>query len=78
MAVTGSMSVGLHIHGEPAGSASDPTASSRSGDRHETSGGSEFGDAIGNLREYGMMSVQQLAPLSPFPSPHRSDEARLF
>ena len=55
MAVTGSTSVGLHIHGEPAGSIADPTASSRSGDRHETSGGLGFGDAIGDRREYGMM-----------------------
>ena len=39
IAITGSTSVwvaGLHIHEEPAGSATDPTASSRSGDRHET------------------------------------------
>ncbi len=58
MAVTGSTSVGLlelHIHGEPAGSTADPTASSRSGDCHETSGGSGFGDAIGDRREYGMI-----------------------
>ncbi len=56
MAVTGSTSVGLvglHIHGEPAGSATDPTASSRSGDRHSDESG--FGDAIGDRREYGMM-----------------------
>ncbi len=73
IAVTGSMSlgfVGLHIHGNLAGSAADPTASSRSGDRHEPSGGSGFGDAIGKRREYGMdWSVLQLAPLSPFSFP---------
>ena len=73
MAVAGSTSVGLlglHIHAEPAGSAIDPTASSRSGDRHETSGGSGFGDAIGDRREYGMMlSILQYAPLSPFSFP---------
>ena len=72
IAITGSTSVwvaGLHIHEEPAGSATDPTASSRSGDRHETNAGSGFGDAIGDRREYGMMlSVLQLAPLSPFSS----------
>ena len=62
--------VGLHIHTEPAGSATDPTASSRSGDRHETSGGSGFGDTIGDRREYGMMlSVLRYASLSPFSSP---------
>ena len=58
MAVTGSMSVrllGLHIHGKPAGSTADPTASSQSGDCHETRGGSGFGDAIGDRREYGMI-----------------------
>ena len=49
MAVADSTSVGivgLHIHAEPAGSVTNPTTSSRSGDRHETSGGSGFGDAI--------------------------------
>lgn len=73
MAATDSTSVGLvrlHIHGELAGSATDPTVSSRSGDRHKTSGGLGFGDAIGDRREYGMMlSVLQLAPLSPFSFP---------
>ena len=71
MAVAGSTSVGLvglHIHAEPAGSVTNPT-SSRSGDRHETSGGSGFGDAIEDRREYGMTSaVLQLPPLSPFSS----------
>ena len=73
MAVAGSTSVGLlglHIHAEPPRSAIDPTASSRSGDRHETSGGSGFGDAIGDRREYGMiLSILQYAPLSPFSFP---------
>lgn len=59
--------VGLHIHAEPAGSATDPPVSSRSGDRHSDESG--FGDAIGDRREYGMLSVLQLAPLSPFSSP---------
>ena len=72
MAVTGSISVGLvglHIHAEPAGSVMGPTASSRSGDRHETSGGSGFGDVIGHWSEYGMtLSVLQLPSLSPFSS----------
>ena len=72
MAVTGSTSVGLvglHIHGELAGSATDPTASSRSADRHGTSDDSGFGDAIDDRREYGiMLSVLQLAPLPPFSS----------
>lgn len=78
MAVTGSTSVGLvglHIHAEPAGSVTNPTAASRSGDRHETSGGSGFGDAIGDRREYGMtLSVLQLPSLPSC----RSDEARYF
>ena len=58
IAITGSTSVWvarLHIHEEPAGSAIDPTASSRSGDRHETSGGLGFGDVIGDRRVCGMM-----------------------
>lgn len=53
MAVAGSTSVGLvglHIHAEPARSVTNPMAASRSGDRHETSGGSGFGDAIGDRR----------------------------
>ena len=62
MAVTGLTSVGLvglHIHAEPAGSVTSPTASSRSGDRHETSGGLGFSDVIGDWREYEMtLSVQ--------------------
>ncbi len=72
MAVTGSTSVelvGLHIHAEPAGSVTGPTASSWSGDRHETSGGSGFGNVIGYRREYGMtLPVLQLPSLSPFSS----------
>lgn len=55
--VTGSMSlrfVELHIHKNLTGSAADPTASSRSEDRHEPNGGSGFDDAIGKRREYGM------------------------
>ncbi len=75
IAVTGSMSVGLvglHIHGNLAGSAADSTASSRSGDRHETSSGSGFSDTLGNRREYWMMlSVTQLVPLSPFSFPQQ-------
>ena len=60
--------VGLHIHEEPAGSASDSTASSRSGDRHSDNSG--FGDAISDRREYGMiLSVLQLVPLSSFSFP---------
>ena len=60
--------VGLHIYEEPAGSASDSTASSRSGDRHSDNSG--FGDAISDRREYGMMvSVLQLVPLSSFSFP---------
>ncbi len=55
MAVTGSTSLGLHIHEEPAGSTADPTASSWSGDRHRNSSGAGFGDVIGDRREYGMM-----------------------
>ena len=58
MVVKGSTSVGLlglHIYGEPAGSTIDPTASSWSGDRHRNSGDAEFGDIIGDWREYGMM-----------------------
>ncbi len=73
IAITGSTFVGLiglHIHAEPAGSVTDPTASSRSEDRHETSGGSGFGDVIGDRREYGMtLSVLQLPPSSPFSFP---------
>ena len=68
VAVIGSASVrrvGLHINGEPARSATDPTASSRSRDCHETSGSSGFDDARGDRREYGMMlSVLQFTPLS--------------
>ena len=71
MTIAGSTSVGLvglHIHMKSAGSVTNPT-SSRSGDRHETSGGSGFGDAIEDRREYGMTSaVLQLPPLSPFSS----------
>ena len=73
MAVTRSPSVGivgLHIHEEPAGSASDSTASSRSRDRHSDNSG--FGDAISDRREYGMIvSVLQLVPLSSFFFPPR-------
>ena len=73
MAVARSTSVGLvglHIHAEPAVSVTNPTAASRSGDRHETNGSSGFGDAIGDRREYGMMlSVLRYVPLPPFSSP---------
>lgn len=72
MAIIGSISVGLiglHIHTESAGSVINSTAASRSGDRHETSGGSEFGDAIGDRREYKItLSVLQLPSLSLFSS----------
>ncbi len=73
IAVTGSLSVrlvGLHIHGNLARSAADPMVSSRCGDRHEISGVSGFGDALGNGREYWMMlSVLPLVPLSSFSFP---------
>ena len=73
MAVAGSTSVGLlrlHIHAELAGSVINPTTSSRSGDRHETSSGSGFSDAIGDRREYEiMLSILQYTPLSPFSFP---------
>lgn len=42
-----------HIHEEPVDSATDPTASSRSGDRYGTSADSGFGDARGDRKEYG-------------------------
>ena len=54
IAITGSTSVwvtGLYIHEEPAGSTTNPTAPSRSGDRDETSASSGFGDAIGDRKE---------------------------
>ena len=69
MAVAGSIFVELvrlHIHAELAESVINPT-SSRSGDRHEISGGLGFGDAIEDRREYGMTSsVLQLPPLFLF------------
>ena len=55
MAIIGLTSVGLYIYRELAGSIADPTASSRSGDRHETSGSLGFGDVIGDRREYRIM-----------------------
>ena len=62
--------IGLHIYAEPAGSVTDPTASSRSGDRYETSGGSGFSDVIGDRREYRItLSVLQLPPLFLFSFP---------
>ena len=52
IAIIGLTSVGLYIYRELAGSITNPTASSRSGDYYETSSLLGFSDIIGDRREY--------------------------
>ena len=62
--------IGLYIYTEPAGSTTNPTASSRSRERYETSSGLGFSEVIGDRREYRIiLSILRYTPLSPFSSP---------
>ena len=60
----------LYIHTELVESITNPTASSRSDNRHETSDNLGFNDAIDDRREYRIiLFILRYASLFPFSSP---------